>query len=304
MIKIINHKKIRKNLDLQKGKSKFSSKWVLRLVAVFFLATVVFALFFSNFLGITTIRISGLDKIEEKLIRNTIEEKLKGKYFGMVDRHNLILLQKAEIKKALGDNFNRVEDAQIKKIFPDGLEVRIKERKLTMLLCNHSECFILNEKGEAYGADNFSSEELERENLVTLNDLSDAQISAGSNPLEDGFQEFILKLETKVAEDLEIVLKKQYETPSRMSGDLKVETGDGWKIYFSENVGMEKEMLMLRIVLEHKIEKERQKDLEYIDLRIANKVFYKFKEGTEQLAETENITVPEVKKEDKKKKKD
>jgi hypothetical protein len=304
MIKVINRKKNRDNSNLPRGRKKLSGKWAFYFAAALFLATAVFALFFSNFLSIATIKISGLNKLEEESIRNVVDEKLSGKYLGLVDRHNLILLRKIEIKKALKDNFNRVEDVWVEKVFPDSLRIKVKERELTMLLCDSLKCYVLNEKGEAYGADNFSMEELEKENLITLKDLSGAQISVGSSPLEDEFREFILGLESRVREDLGVILKKQYETPSRMSGDLKGETEEGWKIYFSENVGMEKEMLMLRTVLEHKIEKERQKDLEYIDLRIANKVFYKFKEGMEQIQEVESVPVSEVKKEDKRKKKD
>jgi cell division septal protein FtsQ len=302
MIKIINHKKSRNNLEIARKRRKISSRWAFYFTAVIFLVAIVFALFFSDFLSITSIKISGLDKLEEKSIRNTIEEKLKGKYFKMVNKNSLILLQKAEIEKALQDNFKRVENVWIKKVFPNGLRITVKERVLTMLICDSLKCYVLNERGEAYGSDNFSAEDLEGENLVVLSDVTGARISTENNPLEDDFRKFILKLASNVEDETGIVLKKQYETPSRMSGDLKVETEDGWKIYFSENVGMEKEMLMLRTVLGHKIEKERQKDLEYIDLRIANKVFYKFKEGTERMAETENIIVPEVKKEDKKKK--
>jgi len=37
---------------------------------------------------------------------------------------------------------------------------------------------------------------------------------------------------------------------------------------------------MLKVVLENKIEKNQRQDLEYIDLRIDNKIYYKFRDGT------------------------
>ena len=37
---------------------------------------------------------------------------------------------------------------------------------------------------------------------------------------------------------------------------------------------------MLQAVLDNKIAKEKRPDLEYVDLRIPNKVFYKFRDGT------------------------
>jgi cell division septal protein FtsQ len=304
MLKIINKKKDRRSIELPRGKKQSSSKWLYRTVAMLFLATVIFVLFFSDFLSITKIEISGLNKLEKTQVQNIIDERSRGKYLGIINKNNLILFQKSETRKILLDNFKRIEDVKIKKIFPDGLKIIIKERILTMLLCSSGECHILNEKGEPYRADNFSSEELEQENLVTLDDLSGAKISLDNNPLEKNYQEFILKLAEYVLDETGIVLKKQYTTPSRMSGDLKVETEEGWRIYFNENVSLEKELLILKTILANKIEKEQQKDLEYVDLRINNKVFYKFKEGTVQMQEAEDIPVPKEKQKQKEQKKD
>ena len=308
MISVINRKKNRSSFEPSRGKKKFSGKWVYRLVAILFLATVIFALFFSDFLSVTDVQISGLNKLEDGPLRNAINGELSGNYFGIIARDNLILLRRDKLREALLRDFKRIEDVQVEKIFPDSLRIVIRERKFAMLLCSSGNCYVLNEKGEAYGAQNFAQAELDRENLVTLIDASGAQIEPGSIPLEGGFQEFILGLNSRVQNDAGIVLKKLYETPSRMSGDLKVETEDGWKIYFSEDVGLEKELLMLKTILANKISRDQQKNLEYIDLRIANKVFYKFKEGTEKAQEqaTENTPAPapEVKKgEDGKKKK-
>jgi cell division septal protein FtsQ len=302
MISIINKRKSRQENVLQRGKKKSSGRWLYRLALVLFLATITYALFFADFLNITEIKITGLDKVEEVSISALIDDKLEGKYFNLVKKNNLILFSKNSFKKELLDKVRRIEDVVIEKKFPDQLVVAVKERVFTMLLCVSEKCYILNERGEAYPADNFSQEELEQENLVMLTDLGGAEISAENNPLEDNFWQFIIGLGGRVKEETGIALKKNYETPGRVSGDLVAETEADWKIYFSNEVGMEKELVMLRAVLEHKIEKEQQKNLEYIDLRINNKVFYKFKDGVEQTQETENVPVPEVKKEEKKKK--
>ncbi|HAI74190.1 MAG TPA: hypothetical protein DCS28_02350 [Candidatus Moranbacteria bacterium] len=262
-------------------------------------------MFFSGFLKINKIEISGLEKLEEMSVRNIIENKITGKFFQAVEKNNLILFNKRGAKKTLLENFKRIEDARIEKFFPDVLKIIIKERKLTMLFYSGEICHILNEKGEPYLAENFSAEELEKENLIALNDLSGTLINLDANPLESDFQKFALNIASKVLDDTGIILKKNYETPSRMSGDLRAETEEGWKIFFGASVGLEKEALMLKAVLDNKIEKERRKDLEYIDLRIDNKVFYKFMDGTQQETQStqgEEIS-PVVEKKDEKKKK-
>ncbi len=305
MSKLINYKATRKSDESSYGKKLTASKFLCRLVVVLFLATIVYALFFSAFLRINKIEIFGLEKLEEAPVRNIIEDKIIGKFFRAVEKNNLILFNRRGAKKTLLENFKRIENVRIEKIFPDALRITIGERKLTMLFCSGESCYILNERGEPYPAENFSVEELEKENLIILTDLSGTQISLNANPLENDFQEFALKLGDKILEDTGIILKKNYETPSRMSGDLRTETEEGWRIFFGASVGLEKEALMLKAVLDNKIEKERRKDLEYIDLRIDNKIFYKFRDGAvqeeDQKIETQPAIAPEVKKDKKKK---
>ena len=268
--------------------------------SVFFLGNLDPRLVFADFLNITEIKISGLDKLDETSVRRVVDDKLSGKYLGLVEKNNLILFSKKNISKELMGKFKRIESVMIEKKFPDEINIAVKERIFTMLLCSSEKCYVINERGEAYPADNFDQEELASENLITLIDTGNAQVSVNDNPLEDSFYQFILDLGSGVSKESGIILKRQYETPSRMSGDLKVETEEGWKIYFSESVGIEKELLMLMTVLEHKIEKEQRSQLEYIDLRIDNKVFYKFKDGVEQTQEAEANPTSEEKKDDKK----
>lgn len=307
MSKIINCKKTKNRAEKPCDKKMTASKLAYRLTTVLFLATLVYVLFFSGFLKINKIEIFGLEKLEETAVRNIAEDKIIGKFFQAVEKNNLILFSNRGAKKTLLENFKRIEDARIEKVFPSTLKITIKERKLTMLFCNGETCYILNEKGEPYPAENFSAEELEKENLITLRDLSGTRIESNNNPLESDFQDFTLKIASKILDDTGIILKKNYETPSRMSGDLRAETEEGWKIFFGASVGLEKEVLMLKAVLDNKIEKERRKDLEYIDLRIDNKIFYKFRGGVTQedaqKVETAPAVASEVKKDEKKKKK-
>ncbi len=158
-----------------------------------------------------------------------------------------------------------------------------------LLVCSENICYTLNETGDAYPANNFTKDELAKENLITLDDLSGIAIAQGEKPLEPDFQTFILGLASTVNEETGLVLKNIYTTPNRMSGDLDVETDGNFKIYFNESIGLKKSVLMLHAVLDNEIGSDRQKDLEYIDLRLDNKVFYKFK-GDVQNMENSIVT--------------
>ena len=80
-----------------------------------------------------------------------------------------------------------------------------------------------------------------------------------------------------------------------ISGDLRVETSEGWKIYFNKNLGSKKTFEMLKVILANNIDQEKRANLEYIDLRVNNKAYYKLKnaDGSEDNVAEEN---PEDKK--------
>jgi hypothetical protein len=273
---IIQQKKRKKPILMERKKIAWES-WVYRVMALLFLATVVFVLFFSYHLSITSIKISGLEEMPEAPIQTAIEGYLDGKCFKWLDKNNLILINTKDLEKKILANFKRIESVRISRVFPHTLEVSVKERKLLLLVCSANVCYTLNETGDAYPADNFTKDELAKENLITLNDLSNIVIAPGEKPLEPDFQTFVLGLASVVYDETGISLKNVYTTPNRMSGDLDVETDGNFKIYFNESVGLKKSVLMLHAVLNNEIGSDRQKDLEYIDLRLSNKVFYKFK---------------------------
>ncbi len=56
--------------------------------------------------------------------------------------------------------------------------------------------------------------------------------------------------------------------------DLRVNTNEGWHVLFDRSRDLKNQLEALKLVLEEKIKEER-KNLEYIDLRIENRVYYK-----------------------------
>ena len=277
-----------------------------------FFATAGYTLFYSSFLDITKVEISGLEKLSDGQLRGDVETALSGKYPNGISRRNFIFLDKNALGAGLADKYKRIETISVEKEFPDTLKIAIKERKLLLILCSGDHCYTLNEKWLAYPAENFSSEVLKKENIITLKDLGGAAVVEDTQPLEDDFVQFILDVRNALPKETGVNLTMEYETPNRMSGDLKVETTEGWKIYLSKDMGLENEIFMLKAILDKKINGDQRKDLEYIDLRINDKAFYKFKDGTSsndavlnqvQVNDTGTTDPAPVENKDKKKKK-
>ena len=94
---------------------------------------------------------------------------------------------------------------------------------------------------------------------------------------------------------------------SRFADELRVKTKGGWQIYFGTRIPLEASLEALQLLFEKELPEERHGDLEYIDLRTENRVFYRYKEGIEEARVMEQASIPkpeepkQEKKSDKKK---
>ncbi len=279
-----------KRITKNKTRGKFSFfRFLFFLVTVSFVVVLIYVLFFSPFLEINSIEINGNDYIEKNLILDKINPEISGKYLDIVKKNNLLLAKIGRMEKDIKDEFKIIREIEIKREFPEKLIVSIIERKPKMVFCSADSCFILDENGEAY--DNYSSnEENDKNNFITLREESSKKMSLGEIILEKKYMSYALEIKQELFERLEIEIDNNFRVASLISGDIRVKTKEGWEIYFNENIGLEKEIEMLKVVLENKIEKSQRTDLEYVDLRIDNKIYYKFCDGTPSQIAKDNAT--------------
>lgn len=56
---------------------------------------------------------------------------------------------------------------------------------------------------------------------------------------------------------------------------INVKTFEGWQVYFNSQNNISEQIFNLNLVLKEKISPEKRRNLEYIDLRFGNQVYYK-----------------------------
>lgn len=266
-------------------------------------------LFFSGKLEIGAIEINGTETIDPDKIKDLVRNEIDRKYLNIVQKNNLILARSSKIESRIKNEFKKIENVEIRRKFPSSLLISIKERKSALVFCSGENCFIVDDKGIAYENADVSSEEFLNNGLILLKDNNGKSITPEENVLEESYINYVSSISGKLKNELDINITREMETPTKVSADIKTMADEGWAIFFSTDIELEKETEMLKVVLENKIEKEKRKDLEYVDLRSDNKVFYKFKEGvqeetnvetSDQNAKTES---KDEKKDDSKKKK-
>lgn len=250
-------------------------KVLLWILALAFLGTVFYALFFSSFLSIKEIDISGNGSVKTDAILSEARSLLSGKKLGLFKRDNFIILDGGGIKNDLLEKFKQIDSVAIDRKFPDKLEIRITERKTALILCSGDPCFVIDAGGSAFAPADFGADQFGENDLSVLRDLSQKPIDAGVS-LDPDLLRFVADIKNRLKQDLGIGIKQEIDTPALVSGDIRVETDEGWKIFFNQNIGTDKEIEMLKTVLSNNI-KDARSGLDYVDLRVDNKVYYKMK---------------------------
>lgn len=284
-------------------RKKMISKGFLKKAGFFllllaFLGVVTYALFFSAFVEISKIEIDGTTSINPDLIRQDIEAQLSGKYFNLIEKNNILFVNDKTLQSTLLNKYEKIENIQVKKVFPNGIKIIINERVPAMILCSNEECFVVDTIGFTYMRYDSNANDVQLDGLMRLTDNGNKSIKFRDNFLTKEFVGYVVDIRKGVKDDLGIDLSPDCQTPQLVSGDIRVQTADGWWIYFDNSRPVQKELEMLKAVLLEKIDKDGQRgNLEYVDLRIDNKVYYKLKnqDGVVENPEIVPAPVAEVK---------
>lgn len=247
------------------------------LSPLFFLAA-AYAVFLSPFLEIQKIKISGTSELSQEEVFNEVKSLYNGKYLKLIPKSNLILFSEKQAENSLLDHFRKIKSAEVKKIFPGVLSVRIEERKSLILWCSGEECFIIDEKGVAYTRVDLNSPEVSQNNLIKVVDTSARPVVIGEDILSEDYVIFLMSLREELKKNSDFSISGEWKTPSTVAEEAEAAASEGWRIYFSAKIPPAKSMRTLKTFLQEEMKDGKREKLEYADLRVENKVYFKLKE--------------------------
>lgn len=275
---------------VEKSTSRFSvvvARSIFYTLLVGFVSVSVYVLFFAPYLQVLNIEVFGTQQLDSNQLKQRIEKMTQGKFLGIIPRNNFMLVSQASIEKVLTGEFKKIRKVEVTKKFPDSVSVNIDERRALLVWCSGEKCYLIDENGTAYSEADFNSPELVQNNLLRISDTSNREVLIGENILEQSYERYVLEVADSLG-DAGFESTGEYLTPSRMAGEIRVKTKQGAELYFSTQFPLKTAIATLSVILKKEIPEEKRGELEYVDLRNENKVFYKFKNSNPENAEDGN----------------
>jgi len=223
----------------------------------------VYILFFSPLFKIKSVEILESGAINEQEIKNNFNYA------------NIFLSTTNKIKNNLIEKIPRISEIEIKKnLIKRTIKLTIKERKKIGIICQVLEekesCFYVDEKGIIFEKALQTSGSL----ILLIKDFSQRDFIIGGQIIEQNKIEKIVKIKEYLSNEINIVAL-EFDILSIPLSEIKVLTSENWYILFSIDKEIKNQLLGLKAALKEKISAEQRANLEYVDLRIENRIYYK-----------------------------
>ena len=237
---------------------------------------ILYLLFFSGFLDIREVSISGLDKVGNDEFNSGLNNRLNSKWLGLLEhQRNILFFNSKDFKAEALASFPEIKGVSINKEPPHTLEIDITEREMAGIWC-----FSLPSPEEADGGcryfdmeGNLWGEAARSSGFIVLN-VSD--LRPDIKTIDFGLLATIIFTSNRLKE-MDILVSK-FTIPKNFIGNFSATTSSGYELLFSTDFDIGEQLKVLEIFLA-----EKQNDPwsvggfkpQYIDLRINGRVYYK-----------------------------
>jgi cell division septal protein FtsQ len=257
-----------KILAQRRSRRKKRAQKRLILATLFFIVVLLAGAWFflSDRFQIERVTVSGSNLTDEEAVLTFVRSHISNNFAFVIPKSNIWFLGSSALAEGLASTFPAIKSARPVRVFPAGLHLDVEEHKPIATVCDPDIkiCYLLDTRGYA-----FAKSQAGLENYPILHDEERKEFT----------------LDEKVFDENIILMAKYFQDKfatgtidvyvSRTDDTVTITTPSGWYILALKDADLEEIYENLRAALEGEI-KDRISDLEYIDLRLGNRIFYKF----------------------------
>jgi len=249
-------------------KLRFSRKFFYLAFLTAILAGAFYFFLISGSFEIKEVNVSGFEEVSEEQILGAVNNILGEKKFGIFGADNYFLLSEEKLQSSILVSLLKVRAVDIKKIDKNVLEIYVEERKIVGVWCGDNGCFYFDKEGVIFDQAPRSFGSL----MVSVTDERDIEPNLGSVVLEEAQVNLAQEAHRLVGNNFPFGIRGIIITPD---AEFEILTSENWRILLNKNEDIEYQLSNLKYVLDEEIG-TRSGELEYVDLRLGNRVYYKY----------------------------
>lgn len=260
----------------------------LALGAIVLLASMVYVVHWISYmprLSIAAIEVKGAQQLEPSLVRAYADSVVDDGSYHYFSRSNILLYPREALEKGIVDSFPRLNTAAVSRdgLLGQILTITVTERTPFGMWCkslDQAECFAMDERGYIFTVATSSDTVRYAQPYLFTGGVASTSASVIGQIFAPGHVPGILAL-------LRLLSQSGDLTPTSVSvqddQDFSVRFTQGFILKASYGGNPSTLSRNIRLVLGSDALKGKASELEYIDLRFGNRVYYKLK-GAEQVS--------------------
>ena len=257
-------------------KKKSRKKIFAGIFGLFILGALLWAVYFSPVFEIRNISINHPDKITPEDAAQIVNDlKLYSRIRFIYDlvpslQKNLILISKKRLIQNLSTSFPEIRDLEVRKKFFHTLSIEFNMREQVGIWCATENCYYIDTDGVIF----MPASESEGSLVMKIQDMKNPEADLGQTVLRSDLLKFLIGFRDKLSETekVSVVFYKLNGEPAL----VEAVTGQGWSLYMEPAKAPDNLIKTVTAALNEAIKSNRSR-LEYIDLRIPDRIFYKLK---------------------------
>ncbi len=211
-----------------------------------------------------SIVIKNAKNLKEEALFDFVEQRIN-KDFPLFSSRSILLISSEKTRRELLRKTSVIEDVKINKVFPATIEIEIKERDPFAVWCGAADkksCYYLNKEGIVFQ----KADAIPRKLPLFI---KEKEVTLGEVIVDNSFLQTLSLAERELLRSGVVVNYSRIPTAKT----IVMHVDEGWKIHFSLD-NIDKELANFPLVVKE-IDRERRKNLDYIDLRFGDRIFYK-----------------------------
>ncbi len=284
----------------QEAASRRFGRFFYFLLWASFLGTLVYILCFSPFLIVEAVQVEAEgDAAVRDAVAAQAESLLDGRRYRVFPGRNLLLASPATLAAEIGRAFPETAEVRVERRFPHTLVVSFVPRAALLRWCSGGPCFLVDERGTVFAGD----ERLLPDSplrVVTVVDESGEGLRLQGPAVDMALMRLALAIGPALHQDLGLETAGEYRVSAREADELKLPMSEGWTLLLDTRATAETVARHLRLFFERQVPAAERPNLEYVDLRIRDRVYYRMKGAADAVSVPE--AAPQKPEPDKKKK--